>query len=112
MRLLRNGPTCQFHLLTCILGFAPIKRTCTVQLGILTKADLACSRHGYMDQVKTRTTAKANKKGLKRRAGDDPLEATLETASVPATSGAHTSPMDVDDAVALLAPPPARLGRQ
>ena len=62
-------------------------------------ADLACSRHGYMDQVKTRATAKADKKGLKRRAGDDPLEATLETASVPATSGAHTSPMDVDDAV-------------
>ena len=54
-------------------------------------ADLACSRHGYMDQVKTRTTAKADKKGLKRRAGDDPLEATLETASVP---------MEVDDAVA------------
>ena len=33
-------------------------------------AELACSRHGYMDQVKTRTTAKADKKGLKRRAGD------------------------------------------
>ena len=62
-------------------------------------ADLACSRHGYMDQVKTRTTAKADKKGLKRRAGDDPLESALETASVPATSGAHTSPMEVDDAV-------------
>ena len=59
-------------------------------------ADLACSRHGYMDQVKTRTTAKADKKGLKRRAGDDPLEATLETASVPATSGAHTLSMEVD----------------
>ena len=34
-----------------------------------------------MDQVKTRTTAKADKKGLKRRAGDDPLESALETAS-------------------------------
>ena len=32
-------------------------------------AELACSRHGYMEQVKTRTTAKADKKGLKRRAG-------------------------------------------
>ena len=52
-----------------------------------------------MDQVKTRTTAKADRKGLKRRAGDDPLDATFETASVPATSGAHTSPMEVDDAV-------------
>ena len=52
-----------------------------------------------MDQVKTRTSAKADKKGFKRRAGDDPLEATLETASVPATSSAHASPMDVDDAV-------------
>ena len=62
-------------------------------------ADLACSRHGYMDQVKTRTTAKADKKGLKRRAGDDPLESALETASVPATSGAHTSSMEVEDAV-------------
>ena len=62
-------------------------------------SNLACSRHGYMDQVKTRTTAKADKKGLKRRAGDDPLDATFETASVPATSGAHTSPMEVDEAV-------------
>ena len=60
-------------------------------------ADLACSRHGYMDQVKTRTSAKADKKGLKRRAGDDPLDAPLRAASVPATSGAHTSPMEVDD---------------
>ena len=32
MRLLRNGPTCQFHLLTCTMGFAPIKRTCTIQI--------------------------------------------------------------------------------
>ena len=62
-------------------------------------ADLACSRHGYMDQVKTRTTAKSDKKGLKRRAGNDPLESALETASVPATSGAYTSPMKVKDAV-------------
>ena len=62
-------------------------------------SNLACSRHGYMDQVRTRATAKADKKGLKRRAGDDPMDATFETASVPATSGAHTSPMDVDDAV-------------
>ena len=62
-------------------------------------ADLACSRHGYMDQVKTRTAAKADKKGLKRRAKDDPLESTFDIASVPATSSAHTSPMDVDDAV-------------
>ena len=62
-------------------------------------SNLACSRHGYMDQVRTRTTAKADKKGLKRRAGDDPLDATFETASVPATSGAHTSPMEVDEAV-------------
>ena len=61
-------------------------------------ADLACSRHGYMDHVKTRTSAKAAKKGLKRRAGDDPLEETPGATSVPATSGAHTSPMDVDDA--------------
>ena len=51
-------------------------------------ADLACSRHGYMDQVKTRTTAKADEKGLKRRAGDDPLESAFDIASVPATSGA------------------------
>ena len=39
------------------------------------------------------------KKGLKQRTGDDPLESALETASVPATSGAHTSPMEVEDAV-------------
>ena len=32
-------------------------------------ADLACSRHGYMDQVKTRTTAKADKKGLSEGLG-------------------------------------------
>ena len=62
-------------------------------------ADLACSRHGYMDQVKTRTTAKADKKELKRRAGDNPLESALDTASVPATSSAYTLPMEVDDAV-------------
>ena len=61
-------------------------------------ADLACSRHGYMDHVKTRTSAKADKKGLKRRAGDNPLKATLRATSVPAASGAHTSPMEVDDA--------------
>ena len=61
-------------------------------------ADLACSRHGYMDQVETRTTAKTDKKELKRRAGDDPLESALDTASVPPTSGAHT-PMEVEDAV-------------
>ena len=52
-----------------------------------------------MDQVKTRTTAKADEKGLKRRAEDDPLESAFDIASVPATSGAHTSPMEVDDAV-------------
>ena len=52
-----------------------------------------------MDQVKTRTTAKADKKGLERRAGDDPVESALETESVPATSGAYTSPMEVEDAV-------------
>ena len=46
-------------------------------------ADLACSRHGYMDHVKTRTTAKTDKKGLKRRAGDDPIDSAFETASVP-----------------------------
>ena len=51
-----------------------------------------------MDNVKTRTSAKADKKGLKRRAGEDPLEATIEATSVPATSGAHTTPMEVDDA--------------
>ena len=51
-----------------------------------------------MDNVKTRTSAKADKKGLKRRAGEDPLEATIGATSVPATSGAHTSPMEVDDA--------------
>ena len=62
-------------------------------------SNLACSRHGYMDQVRTRAAAKTDKKGLKRRAGDDPMDATFETASVPATSGVHTSPMDVDDAV-------------
>ena len=39
-------------------------------------ADLACSRHGYMDHVRTRT-AKADKKGLKRRAGDNPLKHSL-----------------------------------
>ena len=61
-------------------------------------ADLACSRQGYMDNVKTRTLAKADKKGLKRRAGENPLEATIEATSVPATSGAHTTPMEVDDA--------------
>ena len=55
-------------------------------------ADLACSRHGYMDHVKTRTSAKGDKKGLKRRAGDDPLEETPGATSVPA------SPMEVDDA--------------
>ena len=60
-------------------------------------ADLACARQGYMDNVKTRTSAKADKKGLKRRAGEDPLEATLEATSVPATSGAHTTPMEIDD---------------
>ena len=27
-RLLLNGPNCLFHLLTCTMGFAPIKRTC------------------------------------------------------------------------------------
>ena len=58
-------------------------------------ADLACSRHGYMDQIKTRTTAKTDKKELKRRAGDDPIDSAFETASVPATSGAHTTPMEV-----------------
>ena len=62
-------------------------------------ADLACSRQGYMDNVKTRTSAKADKKGLKkRRAGEDPLKATIGATSVPAISGAHTSPMEVDDA--------------
>ena len=61
-------------------------------------ADLACSRQGYMDNVNTRTSAKADKKGLKRRAGEDPLEAKIEATSVPATSGAHTTPMEVDDA--------------
>ena len=30
MRLHRNGPTLPFHSLTCTMGFAPIKRTCTV----------------------------------------------------------------------------------
>ena len=29
MRLLLNGPTWLFHLFTCKMGFAPIKRTCT-----------------------------------------------------------------------------------
>ena len=38
------------------------------------------------------------KKGLKRRAGDDP-ESAFDIASVPATSGAYTSPMEVDDAI-------------
>ena len=52
-----------------------------------------------MDQVKTRTTAKVDEKGLKRRAEDDPLESAFDIASVPATSGAHTSPMEVDNAV-------------
>ena len=61
-------------------------------------ADLACSRQGYMDNVKTRTSAKADKKGMKRRAGEDPLESTTGATSVPATSGAHTTPMEVDDA--------------
>ena len=61
-------------------------------------ADLACSRQGYMDNVKTRTSAKADKKGMKRRAGEDPLEPTTGATSVPATSGAHTTPMEVDDA--------------
>ena len=62
-------------------------------------ADLACSRQGYMDNVKTRTSAKADKKGLKRRAGEDPLEATTGATSVPATSGAHTTPMEGEDAM-------------
>ena len=61
-------------------------------------ADLACSRHGFMDHVRARTSAKADKKGLKRRAGDDPSEAPLVTPSVPATSGVHTLPMEVDNA--------------
>ena len=51
-----------------------------------------------MDHVKMRTSVKADKKELKRRAGPDPLEGTPEATSVPATSGAHTLPMDVDDA--------------
>ena len=29
MRLLFNGPSLLFHLLTCTMGFAPTKRTCT-----------------------------------------------------------------------------------
>ena len=33
---------------------------------------------------------KTDKKGFKQRVGDDPVEATLETASVPATSGAYS----------------------
>ena len=32
-------------------------------------SDLACARQGYMDNVKTRTSAKADRKGLKGRAG-------------------------------------------
>ena len=56
-------------------------------------------RQGYMDN------AKADKKGLKRRAGEDPLEATLEATSVPATSGDHYAKLMIL-AGALLAPPP------
>ena len=75
-------------------------------------ADLACSRQGYMDNVKTRTSAKADKKGMKRRAGEDPLEATTGATSVPATSGAHTTPMEVDDAGRGATSASARLGHQ
>ena len=65
-----------------------------------------------MDHVRARTSAKADKKGLKRRAGDDPSKAPLVTPSVPATSGFHTLPMEVDNAGRGAAPPPARPGRQ
>ena len=61
-------------------------------------ADLACSRHGYMDHVRARTSAKADKKGLKRRAGDDPPDAPLVTPSVPAPSGVRALPMEVGNA--------------
>ena len=40
MRLLRNGPTCLFHRLTCKMGLAPIKRTCTVQIRCFDKDSL------------------------------------------------------------------------
>ena len=51
-----------------------------------------------MDYVGARTSAKADKKELKRQAGDDPSKAPMVTASVPATSGVHTLPMEVDNA--------------
>ena len=52
-----------------------------------------------MDNVKTRTSAKADRKGLKRRAGDDPFVpyATVDETSVPATSGDHSTPMEIEE---------------
>ena len=35
---------------------------------------------------------------MKRKAEEAPLEATIDATSVPATSGAYTTPMEVDDA--------------
>ena len=62
-------------------------------------SDLACARQGYMDNVKTRTSAKADRKGLKRRAGDDPFVpyAAVGETSVPATSGDHSTTMETDE---------------
>ena len=65
-----------------------------------------------MDQVRTRTTAKADKKGLKRRAGDYPLDATFETASVPLAVLTRRQWKWTKLCGALLAPPPALLGRR
>ena len=52
-----------------------------------------------MDNVKTRTSAKADRKGLKRRAGDDPFVpyAAVDETSVPATSGDHSTPMETGE---------------
>ena len=51
-------------------------------------SDLACARQGYMDNVKTRTSA-----------GADPFSppATVDETSVPATSGDQCAPMEIDE---------------
>ena len=76
-------------------------------------ADLACSRHGFMDQVKTRTTAKADKKdsneGLEMTLLNQRLTSQVCPLLAVLTRRQWTWMMLSG---ALLAPPPAQLGCQ
>ena len=78
----------QVHLLTSLIAD---------QTDLL--SDLACARQEYLDNVQLRTSAKADKKGLKRRASDDPADPSfsMDEGSVPATSGYHCAPMESEE---------------